>query len=445
MAPSSSRSLATSIFPHLFALFPTHWKRRGNFLGPCQLWLTLITMSARGWKGYARVLDEMKTSLGKAFDWEGLRPTPAALSQSRQKLTRALCESAFEQVLKHCETPRRHPGVRFAGRRLVACDGTNLTLPVRAKVRNHFGVPRCSHGDCLAPQASLTVLYDVGANQPIAFSLEPCRYPERRALLDLIGHLRPNDLLIADRGYPSRALFALLRAKRRDFLIRAGAVHANSMAECRSFLGSGASERTVSLPMLTAEQRDAGEGAKSVTVRLIRFRDDSVLITSLTPRQASADDLRRLYLDRWRIETAFAEMKGFRGLEDFHARTPLGIHQEVTAVFLFMLMESELEGRARAFHAQQLEAETVATASGLHQATDIRFNRLLLGDWVGYLLIAAPRGRRALAVKFKEAMSSLWRARMRYRPNRSFPRETKSPHGKWRLKPRITGKGEALA
>jgi hypothetical protein len=439
MGTSSSLASNASIFSHLFALFPRHWLRQGKFLGPCQLWLTLMFMSVQGSKGYGRALAEMKRTLGRHFAWGDDRPSSAALSQARKKLTRCVCDQALRQVRDHCVTPRLHPGLRFANRRLVVCDGTNLTLPVQRALREHYGVPRSSHGDCLAPQAALTVLYDVGANQPLAFSLERCRYAERRALLDLEEHLQPGDLLIADRGYPSRALCARLCEKGRDFLFRASAVHANSLGECRDFLLSGKQEQTISLRLITTAQRAEAAGSPNVTVRLIRFRE-SVLITSLTRAEASAADLRRLYLNRWKIETAFAEMKGFRGLEDFHARTPDGIYQEVTAVFLFMLLASELEGRAHQAHATEIALTTTVSSSARHQVTTIRFNRMLLGDWVVYLLIDATKGARVLSHTFNEAMKDLWRTRMRYRPNRSFPRETKAPYGKWRLRPRITGK-----
>ena len=434
----------SSIFRELFALLPTSWERSGGFLGPCQVWLTLLRMSVGGKKGYGRALQEMKVTMGRHFGWDGERPSPSALSQARKKLSRELCDATFTQIAAQCTAARETPRVQFAGRRLVACDGTSLTLPVRQKLRDHFGVPRCSHGDCLAPQAALTVLFDVGAHQPIAFSLERCRYSERQALLDLEHHLRPGDLLIADRGYPSRELFARLRGKKHDFLIRASAVHANSIAEFRRFLSGGKDEDTIDLPLLRQAQRQAGTGADTVSVRLIRFRDNSVLVTTLTSTEATADALRALYLDRWGIETAFGEMKGARGLEDFHARTPLGIHQEVTAIFLFMLLESELEGRARQHHAAEITA-TAPTTTQPRQAADVRFNRLMLGDWVVYLLLAATKSKRALNDTLDDAIKDLWRSRMRYKPRRSFPRETKSPHGKWRLKPRITGKTVRLA
>lgn len=441
MATSLSTPIpSTSVYREFYALFPHHWQRRRGSLGPCQTWLALMIMSAGGTKGYGRALQEMKGTVGRFFAWDGNRPSPAALSQARKKLTKAMCDEAVRVVAQSCVTARTYPRVRFGRWNLVACDGTNLNLPVTAALTDHFGVPRCSHGDCWVPQAALTMLFDVGAHQPLAFSLERCRYPERRALMDLLPHLRPQDLLIADRGYPSRALFATLCARRQAFLFRASAVHSNSIAECRAFLASGQPETMVELALLTNAQREAADGKTSLRLRLIRFRDDSVLVTSLTAQDAGAEDLRQLYLDRWRIETAFGEMKGFRGLEDFHARTPLGIYQEVTAVFLFVLLESELEARAHEHHDREMAQDAELSPGGLRQATNIRFNRLLLGDWVLTLMINATKDKRTFSNTLREALDDLWRARTRHRPGRTFPRQTKSPYGKWRLKPRLKPK-----
>lgn len=425
--------LRHTVFREVLSHLPCHWERERGQLGPRQVWLTLMTMSVRGMKGYGRALTEMMQTMGRHFGWEG-RPSISALSQARKKLTPEVCDSTLATVLELCGAARAHPRVQFHGRRLVACDGTSLVLPVCAPLRKHFGVPKCSHGDCLAPQAALTVLFDVGAHQPLAFSLERCRYPERKALLDLEHHLRPGDLLIADRGYPSRELFARMVDNHRDFLMRASATHANTIIELREFLASGREDAQIRL-------RRSQRTDDAITVRVIRFRDSSVLVTSISGDEATADELRSLYLDRWGVETAFGEMKGFRGLENFHARTPGGIRQEVTAVFLFMLLESELEGRARQHYANEVEPTTSET--GNRTASEIRFNRLMMGDWVVYLLMAACDGPKALRQQFDRAVADLWRSRMRYQPRRSFPRETKSPHGKWRLKPRITGKGGA--
>lgn len=428
---------STCVFREFYTYFAHFWQRRRGLLGPCQIWLTLMIMSAGGTKGYGRALGEMKRTVGRFFSWDGKRPSPAALSQARKKLSREMCDDALRVAIQACATARKYPRVRFGRWNLVACDGTSLNLPVATALKRHYGVPRCSHGDCMVPQAALTMLFDVGAHQPRAFSLERCRYPERRALLDLLPHLRPQDLLIADRGYPSRELFATLCARQQAFLIRASAVHSNSIAECRAFLASGQSEATVELALLTSAQREAAGGTASIRLRLVRFHDDSVLVTSLMARDACAEDLRQLYLDRWRIETAFGEMKGFRGLEDFHARTPLGIYQEVTAVFLFLLLESELEARAHELHAQELAQQAEVSPGGIRQATNIRFNRLLMGDWVLALMTDATKGERILKRTFHEALDDIWRARSRHRPGRAYPRQTKSPYGKWRLKPRV--------
>ena len=436
-SPQHSPTPAT-IFSAFHRIFSDYWVRPGRFLGPCQVWLTLMCMTMGGTKGYNRSLDEMKRLLGQHFGWGNHRPTPSALTLARKKLTREVCQDAMVQVRAGCTTASRFPRVRFGSWRLVACDGTSLNLPVYATLRRHYGVPRSRHGDCLAPQAALTMLFDVGAHQPIAFHLDRCRYPERKALGALLDHLRSGDLLLADRGYPSRALFAALHARKLDFLIRATAANSNSMMECQEFLRSGQTEAVVELRLLTAIQRQAGGGATTLRVRLIRFRDEGVLITSLDRQQASAEDLTKLYLDRWRIETAFGEMKGFRGLESFHARTPLGIYQEVTSVMLFMLLESELEARAHQHHADEIARTSEKSPSGERQASTYRFNRLMIGDWVRYLLIDATLGPAKIQHTLQDAIATLWRARMRYKPGRFFPRETKAPYGKCRLKPRVT-------
>jgi hypothetical protein len=444
MDPSQPAAIPTTIFAAFHRLFADYWERQGRLLGPCQVWLTLMCMTMSGTKGYGRSLDEMKRLLGQHFGWGDHRPTPSALTQARRKLTRAVCDEAMQQVRAGCLSASQFPRVRFGPWRLVACDGTSLNLPVYATLRRHFGVPRSSHGDCPAPQAALTLLFDVGAHQPIAFHLERCRYPERKALVGMLDHLHTGDLLIADRGYPSRALFAELHTRHLDFLIRATAANSNSIAEFQAFLRSGQTEAVVELRLLTPQQRLAGDGAHALCVRLIRFRADGVLVTSLTQHQASAEDLTTLYMDRWRIETAFSEMKGFRGLEAFHARTPIGIYQEVTAVMLFMLLESELEAQAHQHHATEIEPTNEVSTSGERQATTIRFNRLMIGDWVRYLLIDATIGPAKLQDSLQDALRSLWRARMRYKPRRSFPRETKSPYGKWRLRPRVSKDSTSL-
>ena len=42
------------------------------------------------------------------------------------------------------------------------------------------------------------------------------------------------------------------------------------------------------------------------------------------------DELASLYCSRWRIETAFKEMKIWHGLENLRAHSARGIYQEIT-------------------------------------------------------------------------------------------------------------------
>ncbi len=89
--------------------------------------------------------------------------------------------------------------------RLVAVDMTKLALLAYADVRVEFGCPKDTKDrTAAAPQGTLTVLWDISTNTPIDWYLEKVYSSERFAAHALITHIEKNDLLIADRGNPSR-------------------------------------------------------------------------------------------------------------------------------------------------------------------------------------------------------------------------------------------------
>ena len=152
----------TAAFVKLLTLFPQRWRRRRRMLGPSQVLISLVSMTVLGTKGYERTLREMKERLGHLFGWEEA-PSVSAFCQARFKLSRPLCLDAVRSVRELCATARTHPSAAYGGYRLLALDGTKLALPAYRSVREFFGCPKQAPE---GPQASLTLLWDVGANQP---------------------------------------------------------------------------------------------------------------------------------------------------------------------------------------------------------------------------------------------------------------------------------------
>lgn len=427
----STSPLPTAIFSHFLNILPWHWQRRRGTLGPAQVLLSLMTMSVLGEKGYARTLQELKRYLGEVLGWLS-RPTAQALSQARRKLSPEVCREVVAQVRLLCTASRTHAAFGYGGFRVLAVDGTKMALPAYKALLDHFGSPKQSPK---GPQASLTLLWDVGANQPVDWRVDPYRTCERVHALEFTAQLGPGDLLLGDRNFPSRRMLVSLHARGADWLMRVRSAGTGTLAEVSAFVASGASE-TQEILVERDHRGNPRPASPRIAVRLLRLvlEDGSVavFVTSLVDRtRHPAKALIDLYAARWKIETAFRELKIWHGLERFHARYVDGIAQEVAALMLFQLLASELEAQARI----RLQVATIQPptdkANPLPQ-TALRFNRRTVADYAVYLLFAAANGEEKVRAEFEDALQEIWKGRQVVKSRRSFPRERKSPARGWR-------------
>lgn len=423
----------------LFRLFPkllnTHWQRKRGTLGPLQVMLSLMTMSVLGFKGYERTLNEMKDRLSEVLQWTTLdgRPSGAALSQARRKLTPERCREVVTQVRALCTTARAEATLGYGGFRLMALDGTKFALPAYKAMITHFGCPKQSPR---GPQGSLTLVWDVGANQPVDWLVGSYRTCERIHAQELVAHLGDGDLLLADRNFSSRRILFALHAGHVEWLMCVRSAGPGTFAEVKAFVDSGLDDQQITLVQRN-HQGAVRQNEPQIPVRLLRLRlpngSSSVFITSLIDRiRHSAATLLELYTARWRIETAFRELKIWHGLEHFHARYPDGILQEIAALMLFQLLSSELEAQARVQLKTTIPpAEPPGQPPQVRKLT-VRFNRRTVADCVALMLYAAAKGDVALREAFDTSLKRIWRVRQTVKPGRSFPRERKSPSLGWK-------------
>lgn len=415
--------MSASVLEH----FPSHFARRRGLLGPRGVFVSVMAMSVLGSQSYRRVLDELRRVLGAKLGWDHA-PSAGALALARRKLSGEQCRTGFFAIRDHFGRARQRPRETFHGLRLVAVDGTRLTLPISTALVQEFGCPMNQAAQPSAcPQAGLVVLWDVGANQPIAWKLGAYRMAEREAAVELLGHLGTGDLLLADRGYPGVDFFRAVRARGTDFIIRMNTTSVAKTKEFSDFLASGERERVVEFPAQpSANARDE----KPITLR-VRFIADPkdprrVVATSLIDQAAyPAAEILTIYCSRWNIETALREGKQWHGLEDFHARFPDGIQQEVAGIMTFLYLVAELEVDLR----DKVIARIATGDEPPDAATNIpyTFNRLLISDMSIHLLMLAATHPDQIEREWAYCVDALWRGRARKRPGRSYPRIAKSP------------------
>jgi IS4 transposase len=136
---------------------------------------------------------------------------------------------------------------------------------------------------------------------------------ERKLVIELLGEMEPGELWIADRNFATAVFMLQTHANDSRFLVRRHQAN-GCIRELGPWRAAGSGESGA------IDERDAevqGEDGTSLAVRLIRVRleqktrdgDREIeLVTDLTAAEASAETIASAYRQRWRIETAFAEL-----------------------------------------------------------------------------------------------------------------------------------------
>ena len=420
-----------AVFPTLIgqalAGLPLFFQRQRGLLGPRSVFLTLITMSVLGHRSYSRALHELRLVLGHELGWLQKEPGRSAFCQARKKLSPAECQASFAAVRSTLTRARTLPRLSFHGLRVHALDGTRLSLPMSAELKRVFGCP-LNQQTTPCPQAGLVVLWDVGANQPVAWEVGGYDLGEREAGMRLLSHLGEGDVVLGDRGYPGMELFHAVRVRQAHFIIRMNTTTVAKAAEFIDFLASTDRERTVIFaPVHNRHRRFPGD--QPLTVRFVRdpVNRERVLATSLRDLTITPAELWAVYAGRWNIETAFREGKQWHGLEDFHTRFADGIHQEIAAIMTFIYLVGELEVEMR----RKVQERVASGEEPAESASTFpyRFNRLLMADITKTLLCLAIKDPHAIQREWQFSLATLWANRDRIRPGRSYTRPCKSPRG----------------
>ena len=165
-------------------------------------------------------------------------------------------------------------------------------------------------------------LYDTVSGLMVHADLYPAQAREREMLADSLRHVRPDDLLLLDRGFPAYWLFAWLIEQGRHFCMRVDALGFEAIEQFA--YASEADETVVEINMPAPAMRKAAAkgyvlSSRVFQLRLIRVRLPSgqteILATSLLDRtRYPMAEFAALYHRRWRIDL---EAAGFMSiLED---------------------------------------------------------------------------------------------------------------------------------
>ncbi len=158
------------------------------------------------------------------------------------------------------------------GHRLLAADGVRFLLPATQPIIDEWGRPKVAGGEAYQPQLLQVAIWDVGAVQPMSWIQVPCHgkgYGERSTILRLLDSMQAGDVLLLDRGFPSRRLLHELVARGIHFVIRMTASGTKDFAEVERFLAGRSADAEADF---SYHDSDA-DGTMVERLRLVRRRD----------------------------------------------------------------------------------------------------------------------------------------------------------------------------
>jgi len=286
-------------------------------------------------KSLQRELDAFyKEVTGSEFNVR--KVTKGALSQARSQLKPEAFLELNENV---CQTfYDEAPYWEWNGHRLLAVDGTRLLLPKHKTVIDEFGEYGFGpNADSKRSIAIASMLYDVLNLVTLDAQLAPFDFSERDLLNRHIPFLKKGDLLLLDRGYPSIALFYLLRYMGVYFCAR---MKEDWWLTVKEFAESGEKDRIVEFNLPKKDRELFGEHLEMindpVTCRLICVTlpggQKEILCTSLTDTEKyEYDGFPELYHLRWNEEEAYKLLKSRAEIESFTGKTALAVKQDFFA------------------------------------------------------------------------------------------------------------------
>ena len=286
------------------------------------------------------------------FDFQYV-PTVSAFVQQRVKI---LSEAFHHLLLQFNEKMDVSPKL-FHGYRLLAVDGSDLTLPFNSNEPENIRTK--DHCNFL----HLNTVYDVCSKLYVDASFYAgSKGGEAAAAVELVKQLsdRHPVIVLADRGYENYNLFAHIEDRLFDYVIRIKDINSNgilsgirlaaeeefdivrTLVMTRKSTGPSAVNSQKYKYFTKAARFDFVEDSKSadyeITIRFVRFALENgeyeVLATSLPVEIFSVDDLKEIYHLRWNIETSYRLTKWSLGMVSYHSKKSQNIKQEVYSALL---------------------------------------------------------------------------------------------------------------
>jgi hypothetical protein len=230
---------------------------------------------------------------------------------------------------------------------LKVVDGTGVSLPDTEKNQRAYPQPGGQKPGCGFPFLKLVGVFSLATGALLDYAKGNKHQHELGLLQRLLETFQAGDLVLADRGFSTWALMALLWQRQVHSLFR---LHQARPQDFRKGQRLGKDDRLLvwSKPDQWGKPRFIPKCLwrrlpQTLSVRMVRFtlempgyrtRSVTLITTLLDPELYPAAELAELYARRWRIELWFRDIKTSMGMETLRCLSPKMVHKELEMFFI---------------------------------------------------------------------------------------------------------------
>jgi hypothetical protein len=324
-------------------------------LGLCWRETTLALPNLVAW--FARQVLGGNLSMPELSRLAGSIFTPEAYCTARSRLPLELLRELLKRVGALAER-RAQAAVQWLwkGHRLWHMDGSTFSMPDTPDLQRAFGQPGRQRKACGFPVAHILCLFDAASGLIQDCILCPLRTHDMAKASQLHPHMRPGDILIADRAFESFAHAALLlgqglhlifpihqkrkadfrRAQRRGGK-RGRRIERQRIRKCGPcdqivrWLKPQQTPRWMTQQQYDALPRtiDLREIKRQVRLPTGLWQTIVLVTTLLDERRYPAEDLLDVLKDRWAVEVNLRHLKTTMKMEILRSKTAPGVEKEL--------------------------------------------------------------------------------------------------------------------
>ncbi len=326
---------------------------RNRLYGPVVTVFHFLLQAIQREESFAATWPALWSPVCAGLGWCGVAFSSSAWSQARSRFPKEALESLNQRA---CAVHEPFCS-RWRGLRLLALDGTTVSMPRAGGLCAHFGLHHARTTAVRYPLATFCSLLSVGNSLILDYRFGPFDPAEKETATPLLKSLGPLDLLLIDRGFSGAPTLARVRRQGAHFLARK---NARLIVERLPVIQPlGRDDFITEIPVGRDARSKDPTLPENVRVRVFKARWktpagerlEDWFVTSLEdPRRFPPRTLARLYHQRWQVETSYLEFKVLFHADVLRGKTVENVQKELAAHVLAYQLVRRLMVQAAAKH-----------------------------------------------------------------------------------------------